>query len=193
MPSNQSRHKGHSNGQSQADKQQKHPPQRETITTERGQPREEQALMQSASSGTTMVRPHHRKVRSIHYTLSYELLGEEHGTDGAILLLHGLPGGAFSWRNIMPALAIPSTSILVDALRTRQESFHMLRFHWTIWLLSRSSGVSNCSVSLCTVFGISYVRSPRNCCPPTTVPAGLAAIVSGFQSYEVPEPSLSVK
>jgi pimeloyl-ACP methyl ester carboxylesterase len=44
-------------------------------------------------------------IRSIHYNLSYLAQREEHGPDGALLLLHGLPGGAFSWRNIMPELA----------------------------------------------------------------------------------------
>src|SRR5579885_2723371 len=91
------------------------PSQGVTITTERGQPREEQALMQTASS-TITGRPHHRKVRSIHYTLSYELQGEEHGTDGAILLLHGLPGGAFSWRNIQPVLAAKRAVYALDML-----------------------------------------------------------------------------
>jgi pimeloyl-ACP methyl ester carboxylesterase len=71
--------------------------------------------MQTASS-TITGRPHHRKVRSIHYTLSYELQGEEHGTDGAILLLHGLPGGAFSWRNIQPVLAAKRAVYALDML-----------------------------------------------------------------------------
>ncbi len=61
--------------------------------------------MQTASSSTITHHTHHRKVRSIHYTLSYTLQGEEHGADGAIVLLHGLPGDAYSWRHIAPALA----------------------------------------------------------------------------------------
>lgn len=61
--------------------------------------------MQKSSSSMLTSQAQHRKIRSIHYTLSYTVQGEEHGTDGAAVLLHGLPGGAFSWRNIMPALA----------------------------------------------------------------------------------------
>jgi len=72
--------------------------------------------MQTASSTTITPHTHHRKVRSIHYTLSYTLQGEEHGPDGAILLLHGLPGSAFSWRQVMPALAANRAVYAFDML-----------------------------------------------------------------------------
>src|SRR5579871_1265863 len=81
------------------------PPPEAITTTERGQPREEQVSMQTASSSTVTHPTHHHKVRSIHYSLNYALQGQEHGTDGAVVLLHGLPGDSFSWRHIMPALA----------------------------------------------------------------------------------------
>lgn len=61
--------------------------------------------MQKASAGTVSATPQRHSIRSIHYHLSYLVQGKEHGPDGALLLLHGLPGGAFSWRHIMPALA----------------------------------------------------------------------------------------
>jgi pimeloyl-ACP methyl ester carboxylesterase len=41
----------------------------------------------------------------IHYNLSYVVQGAEHGTDGAIVLLHDMPAGAFAWADIMPRLA----------------------------------------------------------------------------------------
>src|SRR5437588_7814994 len=41
----------------------------------------------------------------VHYTISYILQGAEHGTDGAIVLLHDIPAGAFVWESIMPQLA----------------------------------------------------------------------------------------
>ncbi|MGH2501850.1 MAG: alpha/beta fold hydrolase, partial [Ktedonobacterales bacterium] len=44
-------------------------------------------------------------VRSIHYTLSYLTQNAERGPRGAIVLLHDLPGGAFVWERVMPALA----------------------------------------------------------------------------------------
>jgi pimeloyl-ACP methyl ester carboxylesterase len=43
--------------------------------------------------------------RSIHYNISYIMQGAEHGTDGAIVLLHDIPAGAFTWEAIMPQLA----------------------------------------------------------------------------------------
>ncbi|HEY7127998.1 MAG TPA: alpha/beta hydrolase [Ktedonobacterales bacterium] len=61
--------------------------------------------MPKESAGTVSAESHRHAIRSIHYNLSYLVQGQEHGPDGAFLLLHGLPGGAFSWRHIMPALA----------------------------------------------------------------------------------------
>ncbi len=43
--------------------------------------------------------------RVIHYNISYSVDGAEHGTDGAIVLLHDIVGGAFAWRNVIPQLA----------------------------------------------------------------------------------------
>lgn len=72
--------------------------------------------MQAASSGMITARSHHRKVGTLHYTLSYELQEEEYSTDRTILLLHRLPGGAFSWRNITPPLAAHCTVYAFDIL-----------------------------------------------------------------------------
>ena len=46
-----------------------------------------------------------RTARSIHYNISYIVQGTEHGTDGAIVLLHDIPSGAFTWEGVMPQLA----------------------------------------------------------------------------------------
>ncbi len=45
-----------------------------------------------------------RTARSIHYTISYIVSGAEYGTDGAIILLHDIPAGAFTWEGIIPPL-----------------------------------------------------------------------------------------
>ncbi|HEV2660616.1 MAG TPA: alpha/beta hydrolase [Ktedonobacteraceae bacterium] len=45
-----------------------------------------------------------RAARSIHYTISYIVSGAEYGTDGAIILLHDIPAGAFTWEGIIPQL-----------------------------------------------------------------------------------------
>lgn len=54
---------------------------------------------------TTQKSPGRYVAESIHYEISYILQGEEHGTDGAIVLLHDIPAGAFAWEGIMPQLA----------------------------------------------------------------------------------------
>jgi pimeloyl-ACP methyl ester carboxylesterase len=43
--------------------------------------------------------------RSIYYNISYLVQGTEYGTDGAIVLLHDIAAGAFTWEKIMRQLA----------------------------------------------------------------------------------------
>lgn len=62
-----------------------------------------------ASAGATMVQ--RGIVRSIHYTLSYLVQNAERGPRGAIVLLHDLPGGAFVWERVMPALAATGRAV----------------------------------------------------------------------------------
>jgi pimeloyl-ACP methyl ester carboxylesterase len=45
-----------------------------------------------------------RTGRSVHYNISYLVQGAEYGTDGAIVLLHDIPAGAFTWEGIMGQL-----------------------------------------------------------------------------------------
>lgn len=52
-----------------------------------------------------------RSTHVIHYNLSYIVQGTEHGTDGAIVLLHDLLSGAFTWRDILPQLAATNRSV----------------------------------------------------------------------------------
>lgn len=60
-----------------------------------------------------------RSGRSVHYNISYLVQGAEYGTDGAIVLLHDLPAGAFSWEGIMGQLT---------GLRRAVYAFDMLGF-----------------------------------------------------------------
>ncbi len=46
-----------------------------------------------------------RSAHVIHYDLSYIVQGAEHGTDGAIVLLHDILGGAFTWSSVLTSLA----------------------------------------------------------------------------------------
>jgi pimeloyl-ACP methyl ester carboxylesterase len=58
-------------------------------------------------------------VHAIHYTLSYILRNGEQGPNGAIVLLHDLPGGAFTWADVLPRL---------DAAGRAVYAFDMLGF-----------------------------------------------------------------
>ncbi len=69
-----------------------------------------QAASQTAGQATTrqqsgIAAGRRDTVRSIHYTLSYLVQNAERGPEGAIVLLHDMPGGAFVWERVMPALA----------------------------------------------------------------------------------------
>jgi len=61
-------------------------------------------MTQTQDTTTTRNRERHT-AHVIHYNISYILQGAEHGTDGAIVLLHDLVSGAFAWRDILPQLA----------------------------------------------------------------------------------------
>jgi pimeloyl-ACP methyl ester carboxylesterase len=50
-------------------------------------------------------------VQSIHYNLSYVVQDPELGPRGAIVLLHDLPGGAFTWDPVLPALAATGRAV----------------------------------------------------------------------------------
>lgn len=66
------------------------------------------ASRQSAAPAQTAQRD---IVRSIHYALSFITQNPERGPDGAIVLLHDVPGGAFVWERIMPALAATGRAV----------------------------------------------------------------------------------
>jgi len=52
-----------------------------------------------------------RTAHAIHYNLSYILQDAKHGTDGAIVLLHDIPTGAFAWANVIPQLASTNRAV----------------------------------------------------------------------------------
>jgi pimeloyl-ACP methyl ester carboxylesterase len=60
-------------------------------------------LEQSTENATSM--PERRSAHVVHYDLSYIVQEAGHGTDGAIVLLHDILGGAFTWRDVLPQLA----------------------------------------------------------------------------------------
>src|SRR5438876_9842942 len=52
-----------------------------------------------------------RSSHVVHYNLSYIVQGAEHGTDGAVVLLHDIMGGAFTWKELLPHLAATNRAI----------------------------------------------------------------------------------
>src|SRR5947209_12519786 len=56
-------------------------------------------------------RPERHTAHVIHYELSYVVQGAEYGTDGAIVLLHDIMGGAFAWADVMPQLASTNRAV----------------------------------------------------------------------------------
>lgn len=62
-------------------------------------------MASTTSNAATAKTQERRTARVIHYNISYIVQGAEHGTDGAIVLLHDIPAGAFAWEGVMPLLA----------------------------------------------------------------------------------------
>jgi pimeloyl-ACP methyl ester carboxylesterase len=60
--------------------------------------------MATGTSLTKRTLERHSK-RSLYYNISYLVQGTEYGTDGAIVLLHDIAAGAFTWEKIMGQLA----------------------------------------------------------------------------------------
>lgn len=73
-------------------------------------------MLQQSSKGAVSGQTR-RSAYVIHYNLSYVVQGAEYGTDGAIVLLHDLLGGAFTWDAILPQLAgLPRAVYAIDML-----------------------------------------------------------------------------
>jgi pimeloyl-ACP methyl ester carboxylesterase len=73
------------------------------------------------------------RVFTIHYNLSYLALNVEAGGEGAIVLLHDLPGGAFVWLPIMPALAATGRAVYAFDMLGYGASDHPWPSDTTVW------------------------------------------------------------
>ena len=71
--------------------------------------------------------------RVIHYNLSYIVQGAEYGTDGAIVLLHDIMGGAFTWRDILPQLASTQRAVYAIDMLGYGQSDHPWQADTSIW------------------------------------------------------------
>jgi pimeloyl-ACP methyl ester carboxylesterase len=87
------------------------------------------------NTGTAEVasRPERHMARVIHYGISYVVQGAEHGSDGAIVLLHDLVGGAFSWADVMPQLAGTKRAVYAIDMLGYGQSEHAWPADTSIW------------------------------------------------------------
>ena len=71
--------------------------------------------------------------RSIHYDLSYVVVNEASGPRGAIVLLHDLPGGAFTWDGVLPQLAATGHAVYAFDMLGYGQSAHPWPSDTSIW------------------------------------------------------------
>jgi pimeloyl-ACP methyl ester carboxylesterase len=88
-------------------------------------------LNQTSENETSTQERHTAHV--IHYNLSYIVQGAEWGTDGAVILLHDIMGGAFTWRDILPQLAATSRAVYAIDMLGYGESDHPWQSDTSIW------------------------------------------------------------
>ena len=85
---------------------------------------------QGTEAAATLER---RSAYAIHYTFSYVVQGAEHGTDGAIVLLHDILGGAFTWENVLPGLAGTGRAVYAIDMLGYGQSDHPWPADTSIW------------------------------------------------------------
>jgi pimeloyl-ACP methyl ester carboxylesterase len=67
--------------------------------------------MVAQSSQSTTSAQERRSAHVIHYNISYVVQGAGYGTGGAIVLLHDILGGAFTWDGVLAGLAVPGRAV----------------------------------------------------------------------------------
>ncbi len=87
-----------------------------------------------ANSTPNVTHTYERRTgQSVHYTLSYILQGAEYGTDGAIVLLHDMPAGAFEWEAALTSLAGLNRAVYAFDMLGYGESEHPWPADTSIW------------------------------------------------------------
>jgi pimeloyl-ACP methyl ester carboxylesterase len=74
-----------------------------------------------------------RRGRSVHYNISYLVQGAEYGPDGAVVLLHDIPAGAFVWEGIMGQLAGLKRAVYAFDMLGYGQSDHPWPADTSIW------------------------------------------------------------
>lgn len=72
-------------------------------------------------------------VRTVHYNLSYIVRNEGVGPRGAVVLLHDLPGGAFTWQDALPALDATGRAVYAFDLLGYGQSDHPWPSDTSVW------------------------------------------------------------
>src|SRR5260370_15145195 len=68
------------------------------------------SMLKQSSENTTSTQER-RSTRVIFYNLSYIVQGAEHGTDGAIVLLHDIIGGSTAWSAVLSPLTATTQAV----------------------------------------------------------------------------------
>lgn len=89
--------------------------------------------MVTQSSQSTSNAQERRSVHVVHYDLSYVVYGAEHGTDGAIVLLHDVIGGAFTWDNVVAQMGSLSRAVYAIDMLGFGQSDHPWPADTSIW------------------------------------------------------------
>lgn len=89
--------------------------------------------MPKQSTDSTTTAQERRSAHVIHYNISYVVQGAEHGTDGAIVLLHDILGGAFAWDNVLPGLVGSNRAIYAIDMLGYGQSDHPWPADTSIW------------------------------------------------------------
>jgi pimeloyl-ACP methyl ester carboxylesterase len=89
--------------------------------------------MVAQSTQSSKAEPQRRSAHVIHYNMSYVVQGAELGTDGAIVLLHDVLGGAFTWDGVMARLSGIGRAIYAFDLLGYGESDHPWQADTSIW------------------------------------------------------------
>ncbi|MHB8598022.1 MAG: alpha/beta fold hydrolase [Ktedonobacteraceae bacterium] len=77
--------------------------------------------------------PQRRMAHTIHYDISYSVQGEEYGRDGAIVLLHDFPAGAFVWSDILPQLVGLNRAVYAIDMLGYGQSDHPWPADTSVW------------------------------------------------------------
>ena len=102
-------------------------------TPKSGPQRAQTTSSPAGAGGAALSTPARGTVRSIHYTLSYLTVNPERGPRGAIVLLHDLPGGGFTWEPTLLALAGTGRAVYAFDMLAYGQSSHPWPSDTSIW------------------------------------------------------------